>query len=250
MRSFERKGGRVEVWRDRASLSARGAELFAALAQEAVNAEGRFTVALSGGSTPEALYQILASDAMRARVPWQQTQLFWSDERCVPPDDEQSNYRMAQDALLSYVNVPAGQIHRLRGEDEPQSAAAEYEAVLKQNFGSSDPRFSLILLGLGEDGHTASLFPHSPALLDKEHLVAAPYVEKFAAYRLTFTFRLINNAANIVFLVSGKAKSKALRAVLEEKADGREWPASMVHPVDGNLVWLVDEDAFEGLRID
>ena len=243
MRSYERKGARVEVWRDLSELSARGAELFASLAQESVNAIGRFTVALSGGSTPKALYQLLALDEMRARVPWQQTHVYWSDERAVPPHNEQSNYRMAHDALLAHVPVPAEQVHRMRGEDEPESAAREYEAILRQNFGAGDPRFCLILLGLGEDGHTASLFPHSPALLDDEHLVAAPYVEKFAAHRLTFTPRLINNAANIIFLVSGKSKSKALRTILEENADPRAWPASMVHPTNGNLIWLVDEEA-------
>lgn len=243
MRSFERKGARVEVWRDRASLNARGAELFAEIAQRAVNDRGRFEVALSGGSTPESLYQLLAGDEMRARVPWHQTHVYWSDERCVPPLDEQSNYRMAHDALLAHVDVPAEQIHRLRGEEEPERAAREYEEALKQNFGASYPRFPLILLGLGEDGHTASLFPYSPALDESEHLVAAPYVEKFASHRLTFTLPLINNAANIIFLVSGKSKSKALRAVLEEKTDPHAWPASMVRPANGNLIWLADEEA-------
>lgn len=244
MRSYERKGARIEVWRNLAQLSARGAELFAGIAGQSISEQGRFTVALSGGSTPKALYQLLAADEMRARVPWQQAHVYWSDERCVPPDSEQSNYRMALDALLAHVNVPAGQIHRLRGEDEPESAAKEYEAILKQNFNASDTRFSLILLGLGEDGHTASLFPHSPVLDNFEHLVAAPYVEKFATHRLTLTFRAINNASNIIFLVNGKSKSKALRAVLEDNAGGRAWPASMVRPAHGSLIWLVDEEAF------
>ncbi|MGA9998054.1 MAG: 6-phosphogluconolactonase [Pyrinomonadaceae bacterium] len=245
MRSYERRGARVEVWRDLRELSARAAELFESIAHGAVNDGSRFTVALSGGSTPKALYQHLAGDEMRDSVLWQQTHVYWSDERCVPPLDEQSNYRMAHDALLARVNIPTEQIHRMRGEDEPASAAREYEEILKRDFGASAPRLNLILLGLGEDGHTASLFPHSDVLFDTEDLVAAPYVEKFATHRLTFTFRVINNAANIIFLVSGKQKSKALRAVLEENVDQQAWPASMVHPVDGKLVWLVDEEAFE-----
>ena len=248
MKSFQKRGARVEVWRDLAEVSARGAQIFADTASDCVARRGAFMVALSGGSTPKALYTLLASDHHWSQLPWPQTHVFWSDERCVPPDDPQSNYRMAQQALLAHVAIPAEQIHRMRGEDEPSSAAAAYASLLAQEFGTPDPRFDLILLGLGDDGHTASLFPHSRALDDVEHLVAAPFVEKLRAYRLTLTLRVLNHAAKVIFLVSGAAKADALQAVLEESVEAHAWPARMVQPAQGELIWLVDEAAWKSSR--
>jgi 6-phosphogluconolactonase len=244
MITFQKQGARVEVWHDLPDLSARAAELFIATAYESITGEGDFTVALSGGSTPKALYARLASEAHEEYAAWARTHVFWSDERCVPPTDEQSNYRMARETLLDHVPLPPQQVHRMRGEDEPASAAAAYTSQLGQHLAARTGRFSLILLGMGDDGHTASLFPHSPALEDKEHLVAAPFVEKLRVHRLTLTLRIINDAANIFFLVSGESKAAALRAVLEGDADPRAWPASMVHPSSGGkLTWLIDQDA-------
>jgi 6-phosphogluconolactonase len=250
MKTFHKQGARVEVLSDLAGVSARAAALFMKSAHECIEARGAFTVALSGGSTPKSLYQLLAGEDHRARVPWSQTHVFWSDERCVPPDDPQSNYRMAYETLLAHVPITGQQIHRMRGEDEPSRAAADYESVLRQQLDSADPRLCLVLLGMGEDGHTASLFPSSPALDDQDHLVAAPYVEKLGSYRLTLTLPMLNAALKIIFLVSGEAKAATLRAVFEENPDPRQWPpARRVRPrADGELVWLVDEAAAQLLK--
>jgi 6-phosphogluconolactonase len=267
MKNLVKRDARVEICRDLADASARGADLFATLASNAINARGAFRVALSGGSTPKALYQRLASDAIKAHIAWNAVHFFWSDERCVAPDDAQSNYRMAYDALLAHVPISQGNVHRMRGEIEPARAAREYSEILVREFTEhltatradevneissaptedalSTPRFDLILLGMGEDGHTASLFPYSPALDDVTHLVLAPYVEKLNSYRLTFTLRVLNHAACVIFLVAGAEKAAILRTVLEKNADARSLPASLVAPNEhgGEAIWLVDEAA-------
>lgn len=247
MRRLRLGNAHVEVWADAPLLITRAAELFTETARQAVSARGRFMVALSGGSTPRALYELLAGEVYAPRVPWALTHLFWSDERCVPPTSEESNYRMAHEALLARVPVPAEQIHRMRGEDEPQRAALDYARILEEEFDETPPRFDLILLGMGEDGHTASLFPDSTALDDAEHLVVAPFVEKFKAHRLTMTFRTINAGRSVMFLVSGKAKAETLRAVLEGEREGRRYPAQLVQPASGELAWLIDEAAAKSL---
>jgi 6-phosphogluconolactonase len=245
MNSFRINKGRVEVWRDLEELSERASELFIGIAREATTSRGAFRLALSGGSTPQALYNLLAQKDKAARVAWEQAHVYWSDERCVPPDDSQSNYRLAQDALLRHVPVPPEQVHRMRGEDEPESAALDYAAELEQEFGESTPRFSLILLGMGEDGHTASLFPHSPVLQDTERTVAASYVEQLAAHRLTLTLRTLNAAEMIIFLVAGEAKAATLLKALDESkaVEDGSLPARLVRPAEGELLWLVDEAA-------
>jgi 6-phosphogluconolactonase len=250
MNSFRIGAAHVEVWRGLSELTARAAELLTRVAQECVTKEGAFKLALSGGSTPKALYERLAGPDYRERIPWTETLIFWSDERCVAPDDPHSNYRMAHEALLSHVHVPAKQIYRLRGEDDPASAAASYASILKEQLDAPEPRFSLILLGMGDDAHTASLFPHSEALQSIE-LVAAPYVEKLKAHRLTLTLRTINAAANVIFLVSGEAKAAALKRVFEDEdaSDALAYPARLVRPHHGELLWLVDEAAAKLLSL-
>lgn len=233
----------VRVFPGLDQLSHGAAEFFAEVANASVQRGGDFFVALSGGSTPLRMYEILGRD-YHGRVPWMQTQLFWSDERCVPPDDPQSNYRMATEALASVAISPMN-VHRMKGEDPPEDAAREYEAEMREAFkiSKSDiPRFDLILLGLGEEGHTASLFPGSPALKDMTHLVAAPYVEKLNAHRLTLTLPVINNAANVAFLVAGKNKREILARVLEN-GEGEKVPAQLVRPSRGKLYFFVDEAA-------
>jgi 6-phosphogluconolactonase len=244
MKVLQKKGARVEVWRDQAELSLRAAELFTSLAYDCIARTGVFNVALSGGSTPKALYARLANEGETDATAWLRTNIFWSDERCVPPTDEQSNYRMAKESLLDHVPVAPQQVHRMRGEDEPGVAAQAYAAVLAENLAARDYRFGLILLGMGDDGHTASLFPHTPALDEMERLVAANYVNKLRVSRLTLTLPLINRASNIIFLVSGVAKADALQLILEGDSDGRAMPASLVQPTNGKLTWLVDEAAF------
>ncbi|HEY0545094.1 MAG TPA: 6-phosphogluconolactonase [Pyrinomonadaceae bacterium] len=243
MNNIRINGARVEIWRDLAELSERASELLIGIAREAA-ARGAFTLALSGGSTPKALYELLATEEKAARIPWEEAHIFWSDERCVPPTDSQSNYRMADEALLSRVNISDEHIHRMRGEDEPHVAAQAYAAELEKQFGAGDPRFSLILLGMGEDGHTASLFPHTPALKDASHTVVANYVEQLASHRLTMTLRTLNAAATVIFLVSGEAKAAALDKVFETQAiEDDAPPARLVRPAQGELIWLVDEAA-------
>lgn len=248
MKVLQKKKARVEVWRDLAELSERAAELFIAAAYDGITTEGVFNVALSGGSTPKATYERLAERGASESTAWLRTHVYWSDERCVPPTDEQSNYRMAKEALLDHVPVAPQRIHRMRGEDEPHVAAQSYAATLAENLAAHDYRFGLVLLGLGDDGHTASLFPHTPALDETEKLVAANFINKLQVSRLTLTLPLINRASNIIFLVSGAAKADALQLSLEGDVDGRALPASLVQPVNGKLVWLVDEAAFAKMQ--
>lgn len=247
MRRLRLGKAHVEIWADQSALTARAAELFTETARQAVAASDKFRVALSGGSTPRKLYELLAGEVYAPRIPWEETHVFWSDERCVAPDSEESNYRMAYEAMLARVPVPEEHINRMRGEAEPQVAARDYERLLEEEFAGNPPRFDLILLGMGEDGHTASLFPDSPALDDRAHLVEAVFVEKLSAHRLTMTFRAINAAASVMFLVSGEAKAETLRAVLEGERRGRRYPSQLVQPERGELVWLVDEAAAKGL---
>jgi 6-phosphogluconolactonase len=216
---------------------------FSDLAAEAVRARGRFSVALSGGSTPKSLYALLATGAVP--VPWEKVCVFWGDERHVPPDDTESNYRMANEAMLSKVPVAPGNIFRIEGEEkDAQVAAARYEKILVNFFdlnAGEFPRFDLILLGLGPDGHTASLFPDSAALQEKHQLVMANWVEKFHADRITLTLPVLNNAAEAVFLVSGKEKAGILHQVLGGRAG--QFPSQLIRPDQGKLVWMLDHAA-------
>ncbi|RMH36925.1 MAG: 6-phosphogluconolactonase [Nitrospirae bacterium] len=206
----------------------------------------RICLALAGGSTPRVLYERLASADVADRLPWRHMHFFWGDERHVPPDHPESNYRLAYEALLSKVPVPASQIHRIHSElPRAVEAAERYEQELRTVFPvqSAPPRFDLILLGMGEDGHTASLFPGSEVIHETAKLVAAPWVEKLQAYRITLTPVVLNAARQVWFLVCGEAKARALQAVLEGPYDPDTYPAQIVRPVDGQLVWFVDAAA-------
>jgi 6-phosphogluconolactonase len=222
------------------------AEEFIRAASEAVAQRKRFAVALSGGSTPKNLYTLLAANASGS-LPWDRMFFFFGDERHVPPDHPESNYRMANETLFSKAPIPAANIFRVAGENPDASAAAEeYEKNLRDFFSPPAgelPRFDLILLGLGPDGHTASLFPETQALQEKSRLVAANWVEKFKTSRITVTLPLLNAARRISFLVSGTDKAPALHEVLEGKAPGEEYPAKLVQPGAGKLIWFVDRAA-------
>ena len=208
---------------------ARGAAMhLVALAQR-----GSCTIALSGGSTPKVLYGVLAEE-FREQVPWSRTHFYWSDERHVPPDHPDSNYRMAHEAMLSRVPVPESNVHRIGSENpSAQAAADEYEKIVV-------PRLDLILLGLGTDGHTASIFPGSEVLQETRRLVAAPWVAKLNTYRITMTLPLLNNSASVLFLVSGKEKAEIVKEVLEGP---KKYPAQAVQPTNGELIWMLDKDA-------
>ncbi|MFQ5857885.1 MAG: 6-phosphogluconolactonase [Anaerolineae bacterium] len=236
----------LRVYADAGKLAQAAAELFAQQAQASFFSHGRFMVALAGGSTPRPIYQRLAAPAIQVAIPWEETHIFWGDERCVSPDHPDSNYRMAMDALLSKVPVPAANIHRMAGEQPPDAAAHAYTQTIRDVFHLASgelPCFDLILLGMGGDGHTASLFPDSEVLHEQTRLVAAHYVEKLAAHRLTLTPPVINNATRVVFLVAGKDKAETLHHVLEGPYDPDRLPAQLVQPTHGHLVWLVDEAA-------
>lgn len=240
----------IIICRDVDELNRDAAAQFIASANAAIVRSGRFTVALSGGSTPKALYSLLASPAYIDRIDWSRTHLFWGDERCVPPDHPESNFRMVREALLTKINLPTQNIHRMIGEIEAGHAATAYEAALQRFFGLTEgelPRFDLIFLGLGEDGHTASLFPGSAALDEGKHLVATTYVEKLKAHRLTLTLPVINAAAQVTFLVAGQSKSAVVKEILGSDSHLSSYPATKVNPTDGWLTWLITADAAASL---
>lgn len=243
----------VRIHPDLKSLSRAAAEHLVALATEAVSERDRFSVALSGGATPRETYALLASPAFALLVPWTQVHIFWGDERCVPPDHPDSNYRMAWETLLRHVPIPADHIHRMRGEMDPREAARDYEKRLRALFALSPeepdlPRFDLVLLGMGRDGHTASLFPNSQALRESKRWVVAQEVEPQAAWRLTLTPIAINAARLVTFLVSGRDKSEMLQRVLEGASRPEELPAQSIRPADSKLAWMVDRAAASALE--
>jgi 6-phosphogluconolactonase len=240
----------IVTCRDVGELAHKAAEQFVALAGAAVARAGRFAVALSGGSTPRAVYSLLGSPEFRDRVDWPRVHLFWGDERCVPPDHPESNFRMVQETLLAKIQIPSQNVHRMIGEKEPAQAAAAYEQELREFFAVQPgqmPRFDLILLGLGEDGHTASLFPGTAALDETEHWVAAVYVEQLQSYRLTLTLPVINAAAQVTFLVSGASKAKIVSDIFAPDSASRNYPAAQVRPMEGRLTWMIDRDAAKEL---
>jgi 6-phosphogluconolactonase len=218
------------------------------VANEAIRERGIFTIALSGGSTPKKLYALLAEKSFQSRINWFQTHFFFGDERFAAPDAEESNFRMANETLFSKIDVPPQNIHRFHteGSDDAEIVAEKMENVLREFFGLAEnefSRFDLILLGMGADGHTASLFPETKALQEDRKIVAANYVEKFQTFRLTFTAPTINAARNIIFLVAGEDKAKAAHAVLEGEYDPEKFPAQLIRPADGDLMFLLDKNA-------
>lgn len=240
---------RCESWRFAKAMELRifngPEEVARAAAQHFVSLNPK-SVALSGGSTPRLLYQLLAEprEPYRDQIAWDKTHFFFTDERHVPPDHPDSNYRMANEAMFSHVSVPVQNLHRIHGEKSIATEAAdEYEQDLRKFFGETIPAFDLLLLGLGEDGHTASLFPHSPALHETERLVVAPWVEKLNAYRITMTLPVLNNGASVVFLVTGASKAEILREVIKTEKDPDLYPAQAISPTSGEVSWFVDKAA-------
>ncbi len=229
----------IIVLPDLEGISQIAAKKFVALAQE----RDPFSVALSGGGTPRGLYEKLAVAPFKEQIAWARVHVFWGDERCVPPDDSGSNYYLARETLLDRVPIPKKNIHRMRGEFEPDVAARMYDDELRAFFGSIIPRFDLVLLGLGKDGHTASIFPNSDTLHDVARAVASAIAEYEGrpAHRITLTLSAINAARNVFFLVSGAGKAEILRNVLE--GEKLRYPAQLVNPVMGELVWIVDAAA-------
>jgi 6-phosphogluconolactonase len=228
----------IRVLPDQTSLAAAAAEAFAAAASAS---DGAFRVALSGGNTPKALYALLAAEPLRARVPWSRVEVFFGDERCVPPDHPDSNFRMAEEVLLSRVPLEPSRIHRVRTELAPEEAARRYSDELR------GPRFDWIFLGLGPDGHTASLFPGSAAVNELKVRATSVWVEEKKSHRVTITRPVIDAAKKVVFVVAGADKAEMVRRVVEEPADPA-FPASLVAPTGGDLIWLLDAAAASLLK--
>ncbi len=219
------------------------AKFVATLAEECLVTQGKFTIALSGGSTPRRLYQVLASPPHAEGIAWDRWHIFWSDERCVPPDHQDSNYRMARQALLDHVPIPPAQVYRMRGEVAPEQAAKEYESAVLKVFQTTVPLFDLIWLGIGDDGHTASLCPGSEALQKKHRLVVANLAPSPPVHRITFTLPLINAAKVVAFLDTDESKAEVLRRVLEPAPEDNVLPSAMVRPTDGTVHWFLTKEA-------
>ncbi|HEV7473425.1 MAG TPA: 6-phosphogluconolactonase [Pyrinomonadaceae bacterium] len=239
--------GNVLVFETPEELAVAAAERFIECAAKSDGESDRFSVALAGGRTPKRVYELLATDRFNHRVHWSQVHLFFGDERSVPPTHPDSNYAMVYEALISKVAIPAKNVHRVTGESEPHESAMTYETELRTFFaGLAWPRFDLVLLGMGEDGHTASLFPHSAALEEKARWVLATRNEqsdKDGHNRITLTIPAINHAAQIVFLVTGKEKAQRLAEVLRPQPGSASVPAQAIKPVDGTLEWFADAAA-------
>ncbi len=237
--------------RDMAEVARHAADLFVQVAAASIRERGRFDVALSGGSTPRAVHALLANAPYRDQVEWGKVRFYWGDERCVPPDDAESNYRMGWETLLSLVPIQQEHVHRMRGELPPEEAATLYAQELRETMtlGPDDlPHFDLIFLGMGPDGHTLSLFPHTSALGVTDRSVTANYVPKLDSHRITLTYPTANAAAHVAFLVAGAEKAEALAAVLEGPRDVQMYPSQLIAPSGGELYWFVDVAAAAKLR--
>jgi len=233
---------------DPGALARRAAQYLLEMTGEAVEARGRARIAISGGSTPKATFDLLAdpNQPWRSRMPWADLDLYWVDERCVPPDSAESNYRMTRESLLDHVPLQPGQIHRIEGELEPEAAAARYESELRSSFrleGAESPRFDLIALGMGDDGHTASLFPHTEAIHELSRLVAANHVPQKDTWRITLTWPVINHASSVFFLIAGSDKAKVLNEVLTGPRDPERLPSQLIWPASGILTLILDQAA-------
>jgi 6-phosphogluconolactonase len=240
----KKSNGKIEVLPDLEALSLRATSIFVSASRNSIAAKKRFAVAISGGSTPRRLYSLLGSEAYRHQVDWQHVHLFWADERCVPKEDGASNFRTAFDTLLSKISVPDENIHRIRGEEHPDKAARDYEEEIKKFFGMSEsPIFDLIILGTGEDGHTASLLPGSKSLEETTRLAVPVYLEKPNRNRVTLTLPVLNNAARIVFLVSGPSKANIIHEILGKEGRKGRYPAGLIRPSHGHITWLIDQEA-------
>lgn len=240
----------VAIYSDVDTLSQEAARYVVRVASESITTHGRFTLALAGGSTPKKLYGLLASEPYRDQIDWALTEIFWSDERSVPPDNEESNYHLAQEALLSKVPISAVQIHRMPADAEDrEQASLTYIQEIQRVFGTNGiPSFDLIQLGMGPEGHTASLFPHQASLHEQSRLIMPVTVPKPPPPRLTFTPPLLNAATHVLFLVAGQDKADALQAVLEGEYNPDEYPAQIIRPTQGEVTWMLDPAAASKLH--
>ena len=237
----------TKIFDTKTELNRFAAEKFVEIGKNAVSEKGRFTVALAGGSTPKGLYQLLTTKEFADKIDWTKVYFFFGDERNVPHDSDESNYKMARENLFNSLEIRENKIFRWQTNlDNAEKIAENYNKTIKNFFDLNEnefPHFDLILLGMGDDGHTASLFPATKALDETEEIAARNWVEKFDTFRLTFTFPTINNAANIMFLVTGEKKAEILSEILNSKNNEKNLPSQNVKPTNGKLFWLIDSDA-------
>jgi 6-phosphogluconolactonase len=231
-----------------AATAQSAAQLFTDAARRAASTRGVARIAISGGTTPKAMFALLADPAepFLKQVPWDKIDLYWVDERCVPPDNIESNYRMTKEAMLSKVPLPAERIHRIEGELEPEVAAARYESTIRNTFrleGAQTPTFDLVLLGMGDDGHTASLFPHTEALNEMSHIVVPNHVPQKDAWRITLTWPVINQGREVAFLIEGAGKAEVLHNVFLGPYQPEIYPSQLIRPASGQLTLLLDRAA-------
>ena len=240
----------IAIYPDIHTLSQQAAEYVVRIANEAIADHGRFTIALTGGTTPGDTYRLLGSEPFRSQIDWHLVHIFWGDERCVPLDSSESNYYLAQNVLLNSIAIPEVQVHRMPADQSDREAASQaYIAVMQHTFGTNGvPSFDLIHLGMGPEAHTASLFPHQASLHEEQRLVMPVSVPKPPPDRLTFTPPLLNAARNVLFLVTGSDKADALKAVLEGDYQPDEYPAQIVRPTNGEVVWMVDKAVAQHLH--
>jgi 6-phosphogluconolactonase len=233
----------LKVYRDLEDVSQNAAKILLEAAQMTVKTQGRFSLVLSGGNTPRRLYELLAKPPYREQMPWKNTHVFWGDERCVPADDQRNNANMARQVLLDQVPIPDEQIHPIASTLPPLKAAENYQDTLKEYFKSKSAGFDLVLLGLGENGHTASLFPGTAVLDEDRYWVSEVYVANLRMWRVTLTAPILNRARKTIFLVSGAGKAWVLNQVINGPRRPKELPAQLIQPQNGDLLWLVDQAA-------
>jgi len=238
----------VKIYPDSHHLAHVVAELIISTGNLAIQDTGKFSLVLAGGTTPKQIYQLMGDPLFSSRIDWSRVHIFWGDERCVPPDHPESNYLMAYKALLQHIQIPKAHVHRIRGELEPVEAAIRYQKTLVKTLGKT-PKFDLILLGMGTDGHTASLFPVIPINVDNETLVAAIYVGKLKSWRVTLTPVVINQAHQVAFVVSGPSKAISLKEVLQGEYQPEKYPSQLIDPKSGTLTWFIDHSSAEYLNI-
>jgi len=231
----------IKVVPDPAAVATAAAKRIVDLAEDAIATRGSFSIALSGGSTPKNLFQLLAAEPYSKRIDWKNWKIYFGDERCVPPTHPDSNFRMAGESLIDKVAIPPDHIHRMKGEIDPNQAATEYGRLLKEHF--ADGGLDIILLGMGDDGHTASLFPKTAALNEAHHRCVANFVEKLGVWRITMTAPFINRARQIIVMATGATKADRLHQVLDGPPDTQNLPIQLIDPPNGQALWLLDAPA-------
>ncbi len=239
----------ITTWKDPETLAVAAAHFFVAECHRCLAKKGSFVVALSGGNTPKRLYQVLASTDFSRNIPWEKVFICWSDERFVTYADKESNYRMVKENLLDHISIPPNNIFPVPVNGTAKKAAKEYESSIREFFGTKKVKFDWLLLGIGDDGHTASLFPGTSILHERKRLVKEVWLEQKQSWRISFTLPLINKAAQIIFLVSGKEKAIVVSDIIQHKKIKPAYPAQLIKPVSGNIHWMIDEEASANIKI-